>query len=397
MGNLFGHSSSQPSRVGDDVLEGEFTSHPTTTSENYDSFWTQASRAKLTEVEKKFFHHALTISDPDNRNPIPNFTQTIVGSLGTIKIEDKSENSHKKPAMVLVHGYASSNSFWSLVIRALAPHFRLYLVELHGHGRSDRTPEFPSNLSALEAEDYMAEYIEKWRKESDLGDEKFFLVGHSLGAMVSWRYAAKYEHRLRHLILLSPVGVPTQPPNLEERLANAPLFFRFLISRWKSGTSPMDIIRSFGPFGMTIVRSAVRRRMKWMPAHSAFHKVDFEAFCEIIHQSWALPANGERAMNAMLVPGAYAKEPLLGRAQQDLYGPQIPHPSLPISLIYGDPEFDWMTPSHGKTFADILSSRTGSKYVGFQEVPGAGHLVCFDNPTGFVELLMKEVRSAGTL
>eukprot|EP00298_Acanthocystis_sp_HF-20_P008867 c17953_g1_i2.p1 GENE.c17953_g1_i2~~c17953_g1_i2.p1 ORF type:complete len:218 (-),score=84.52 c17953_g1_i2:61-714(-) len=213
--------------------------------------------------------------------------------------------------------------------------------------------------------------------------------------MISWRYAAKYADRLKHLILLSPVGVPDAPKDIDQKFDDASFFFRYLIKKWKSGTSPMDIIRTFGPFGMRIIRRLLKRRMAWMPENSTFRQLDLDLFCKILHQSWTLPANGERAMNAMLHPGAYAKRSLLSRVQEDPNSPNIPPPTLPISAIYGDPNEDWMTSSHGKELIRLLGQRNGSIYTGFQEVPHAGHLITFDNPKGFVELLLVELKSGG--
>jgi pimeloyl-ACP methyl ester carboxylesterase len=299
--------------------------------------------------------------------------------------------------MVLVHGYAGLNCHWALCIKFLSKHFRLYLVELHGHGRSDRTPPFPEDLSAEAAEIYMADYIENWRLASDLGDEPFILVGHSLGGMIAWRYALMHRQRLRHLVLLSPVGVPFAPRDLDEKIESSSWFVRFICKKWRSGTSPMDVVRSFGPLGIPILKKVARKRLGWIPESSPVHRLDFDLFCDALHQSWALPANGERAMNAMLLPYAYAKLPLINRVVSNPNGPTVPEVSLPMSVIYGDSRYDWMDGGFGKEMCRLLRDRKGSQYVNFREVRDAGHTVPMDNPRQFCEILLEEMGNAGTV
>lgn len=299
---------------------------------DYTSRWTFSSREKLTDLENRFFK---SVTD------LP-FKQSIYGGLGTVTI---NENDSEKPVLVLVHGYAICNAMWALVVDRLSPFFRLYLVEMHGHGRSDRI-DFPDEITAEQAESLMANYLERWRKEIGL-EEKFLLAGHSLGAMVSWRYAAEYSDRLKHLVMISPAGIPTPPPGTEERLSNAPFYFRFIFKKWREGTSLMDVIRSFGPMSRPLVGWIIRKRMSWYPETSAAHKLDVDLLVDLLHQSWCLPRSGEVAMNAMLDPGAFAKRPILERVEKGELPPLVVPPSVKISFIYGHPDMDWMKSKHG--------------------------------------------------
>ena len=45
-----------------------------------------------------------------------------------------------KPALLLVHGFLSSNLQWEPNKAALLKHFRLFMVELWGHGQSPTPP-----------------------------------------------------------------------------------------------------------------------------------------------------------------------------------------------------------------------------------------------------------------
>ena len=52
-----------------------------------------------------------------------------------------------KPALMLIHGFISSNTQWLTNRDALSEHYQLIMVELWGHGRSP-TPTEPTEFSA---------------------------------------------------------------------------------------------------------------------------------------------------------------------------------------------------------------------------------------------------------
>lgn len=86
------------------------------------------------------------------------------------------------PALLLLHGFMSSNAQWDLNTAALSKQLRLVKVELMGHGSSP-TP--------LEPEPYRLpstlEYLETIRE--DLGISSWTVGGHSMGGATTIRYA----------------------------------------------------------------------------------------------------------------------------------------------------------------------------------------------------------------
>merc|ERR1712110_6417 len=139
---------------------------------------------------------------------------------------------------------------------------------------------------------------------------------------------------------------------------------------------------------MGVVERAVRRRVLAYPEESALIKsgVDFGLMAGLMHASWSLPRGGEEAMNAMLLPGAFAKRSLVGRFPSppaDL----VPPPGMPVSLIYGDPDYDWMDSEGGLTLKRKLLERHDQATVTLRTVPSSGHMVMLDNPAGMVHAL----------
>lgn len=98
-----------------------------------------------------------------------------------------------RPAMLLIHGFLSSNLQWELNREFLSRHYYLVMVESFGHGQSPR-PDAPQ---AYSAESYI-EQFEKIRRE--LGIEKWFMLGQSFGAGLVINYALALPERVIGLI-----------------------------------------------------------------------------------------------------------------------------------------------------------------------------------------------------
>ena len=97
------------------------------------------------------------------------------------------------PPMVLVHGFLSSNAQWDLNRDELGKHYRLLMVELLGHGRSD-APDDPDayGIDALLAE------LESIRIERHI--ETWWVCGQSLGGAISILYCLAHPERVRGLV-----------------------------------------------------------------------------------------------------------------------------------------------------------------------------------------------------
>jgi pimeloyl-ACP methyl ester carboxylesterase len=93
------------------------------------------------------------------------------------------------PHLLLVHGMLSSRAQWLLNIDELAKVCRPVAVELFGHGRSP-APDDP----AWYAPDHYVEEFEAIREE--IGAERWFICGQSLGAALTLRYSLERPGRV---------------------------------------------------------------------------------------------------------------------------------------------------------------------------------------------------------
>jgi pimeloyl-ACP methyl ester carboxylesterase len=102
--------------------------------------------------------------------------------------------------VILVHGLSGSSRWWMRNIPALAPHYRLYLVDLPGFGAMRRHRR---HFVLAEA----ASWLLAWMEALDL--HQAHLVGHSMGGYICVRLAAARPAAVRRLVLVAPAGMPT--------------------------------------------------------------------------------------------------------------------------------------------------------------------------------------------
>lgn len=97
------------------------------------------------------------------------------------------------PAMVMLHGFLSCNAQWDLNRDALGKHYRLILVELVGHGRSDAPADGTAYDAAALVEEF--EYIRQQYRV-----DKWWVCGQSLGGAISLLYCLAHPAVVEGLI-----------------------------------------------------------------------------------------------------------------------------------------------------------------------------------------------------
>jgi len=136
-----------------------------------------------------------------------------------------------------------------------------------------------------EAEDYLVAWFEKWRLAVRIdGLTNFVLAGHSFGGYVSGLYAMRYPQHIKKLLMLSPVGVTTYPPDfdfypeLEMRLKQQKrkvpsrcafnCCFGCVGKLWKCKCSPFGIMRCCGKCCVDkLMKNYIKNRFRSVPEH----------------------------------------------------------------------------------------------------------------------------------
>jgi len=101
--------------------------------------------------------------------------------------------SGQGPAVILLHGYAETSRMWRPLIPRLAGKFTVIAPDLPGIGDSD-IPKDGSDMATA------AVRIHALAKS--LGIEKARVVGHDIGLMVAYAYAAQFPAEVEKLVLM---------------------------------------------------------------------------------------------------------------------------------------------------------------------------------------------------
>ena len=99
----------------------------------------------------------------------------------------------KGPPVVLIHGYAESSRMWKPLARELAPRFTVIAPDLPGFGDSSiPTKGLDMRNAALRVHSAVR----------SLGYNRVRVVGHDIGLMVAYAYAALYPQDVEKLVLM---------------------------------------------------------------------------------------------------------------------------------------------------------------------------------------------------
>ncbi len=104
------------------------------------------------------------------------------------------EEKGKGQTIIFIHGYTSNSWMWFNQMNYFSKKYRAIALDLKGHGASDKPKgNYLISEFATEVDEFVTQV---------LGNEKFVLVGHSMGGMIVLTYATKpqYAARLKALV-----------------------------------------------------------------------------------------------------------------------------------------------------------------------------------------------------
>ncbi|KAJ2492753.1 hypothetical protein IWW37_001199 [Coemansia sp. RSA 2050] len=328
-----------------------------------------------------------------------NYIHTLAIRNGGKLVDVETQSPRRN--LVMTHGYFTGVGFFYRNYRDLSQvdGWDVYAIDWLGMGRSSR-PTYKSlrnegdDKRVSHAEEFFVESLEEWRKR--MGIEKMTLCGHSFGGYMNAVYALKYPQHVEKLVLVSPIGLPEAPPDLEERMRHgyAPntdkakdggppaadpdkpsmqrvLLFRTAMNLWDRNYTPQWIVRSAGPLS--------RRLIDWyIGRFSLLTEEQRRGMAAYSHQIAMLPESSASALGDILRPGAFARRPLVGR---------LGAISVPTTFIYGS--HDWVDYTGG---LEVIKRIAGRVATHLYRVPNAGHNLHIDNPKDFNRFLVSEMK-----
>ena len=123
----------------------------------------------------------------------------------TIHYRDEGQG----PPLLLLHGVASSLHTWDDWTAQLKGSYRVIRMDLPGFGLTG--PDANPDSVTADYADYMVNIIDRFTQQ--LGLDRFFMAGSSLGGYYAWNYAHTHPQKLYKLALVGATGYAQDMPS----------------------------------------------------------------------------------------------------------------------------------------------------------------------------------------
>ncbi|ADE13946.1 bioH protein [Nitrosococcus halophilus Nc 4] len=238
------------------------------------------------------------------------------------------------PDLVLLHGWGFHSGVWFPLAERLAAHFRVTLVDLPGHGRSDPLPQGGQLVAVAEAVKKVAPPQAIW-------------MGWSLGGLVALQVAINYPLQVKKLVLAASTP----------RFVTAP--------DWPWAVAP-EVLTAFGE-ALQADLTATLKRFVWLQTRGA-------------EQAKAVA----QALLTQLTPAHHSgREGLvagLALLKNSDLRVNLATVSCPTLMVLG--QRDTLVPAK---VGDWLSAQLPQAQVGI--IPGAGHVPFLSHQQAFGDIL----------
>jgi pimeloyl-ACP methyl ester carboxylesterase len=238
--------------------------------------------------------------------------------------------------LLLIHGYGAGIWVWEKQIDILSQSYRVYALDLIGHGFSDRPKiTYTSEIYIHFLRDFM----------NAVGIERATLIGNSMGGGIAWAMAILFPERVNRLILIDCV-----PPDILSQVNNES--FRTLIA-----------IKDVPIFPYLIIAGRSKKSIQWilMECVSDIKLITPEVvnrqyqLSKIRGTTWVLYSTFKHAEEASGLQGQFSS---------------IHHPTL---FVWGERDLI-LPPRVGETLHQAIR---GSKFL---VVEKSGHIPMWETP-----------------
>jgi pimeloyl-ACP methyl ester carboxylesterase len=114
----------------------------------------------------------------------------------------------KGKTLVFLHGFTESGKIWKAFTKALEHDFRVIVIDLPGHGKSER-------LGEIHTMELQAEVVFQVLRVCKV--KKCIIIGHSMGGYVTLAFAGKYPQMLKGFCLFHSHIFADSPVDRENR------------------------------------------------------------------------------------------------------------------------------------------------------------------------------------
>lgn len=120
--------------------------------------------------------------------------------LNGIKVYYEDTGPKNTVPFIFIHGWISNSEFWRNQVEYLKNTRRTIILDLRGHGRSDKPHK---DYSINHFSEDLNSFMEK------MGLAKAIWVGHSMGGMINLQFTLNHQEKVEKLILIDTVAKST--------------------------------------------------------------------------------------------------------------------------------------------------------------------------------------------
>lgn len=148
---------------------------------------------------------------------------SLAFSLPHIRLAGITNNNHDKPPLLALHGWLDNAGSFEQML-PFWDEFNVVALDFPGHGLSDKRSEG--------AHYHFVDWVyDVYQLIEHLGWQQFYLVGHSMGAMVGSVFSAAFPDRVSKLFMIDSIGlITTDESETAEQLRKA-IFGRAQIAK----------------------------------------------------------------------------------------------------------------------------------------------------------------------
>src|SRR3984893_743370 len=257
------------------------------------------------------------------------------------------------PAVVLLHGYAETSRMWRPLMPRLAEHFTVIAPDLPGIGGSDVPRDgLDMTHAAVRIHDLV----------KGLGIQKAVVVGHDIGLMVAYAYAAQFPAETDKLVLMDAFL-----PGVDgwEAIYNSPTIWHFRFN----GPTPEGPVKG-------------RERLYFEHFWNDFAADKARSIPEAARQAYAAAYSRPGRMRA-----AWEYFVSFQQAATDFAKFSQTKLTMPVLSIGGE-----------KANGDALAKqiRLGVRNATSVVLPDTGHWLMEENPSGTTDALLRFLGTAST-
>jgi len=172
--------------------------------------------------------------------------KTIIFENNKIHFTDQGEGK----TLVLLHGFTESGKIWKNFVKELVTDFRVIVIDLPGHGKSE-------GLGGIHTMELQAEVVHQVLKARKV--RKCIMIGHSMGGYVTLAFAGKYPEMLKGFCLFHSHAFADSQQDKENRertirLVNEDKFG--FITQFISGLFPEEVLQKHDKEIKRLIRRA---------------------------------------------------------------------------------------------------------------------------------------------